>query len=252
VSQPIAGSIALVTGANRGIGRAIVDALVAAGATKVYAAARTASSLDALTRQHGSVVVPVALDVTNDAQVAAAARLAPDVTLLINNAGIALEHGADFVDLSLATAREQFEVNALGTVRVTQAFAPVLKRNGGGTVVNISSGAGLGNFPGLVSYSVSKAALHSYTQAARFALTAQGTRVIGVYPGPVDTDMAANIPFEKATAPSVADAILRGIEGGVEEVYPDPIAEQFGNLYSSDPKGVERAIVAMATGAVAA
>jgi NAD(P)-dependent dehydrogenase (short-subunit alcohol dehydrogenase family) len=245
MSQPIKGSIALVTGANRGIGRAIVDALVAGGATKVYAAARRGSSLDALTRQHGSVIVPLELDVRNAAQIAAAARLASDATLVINNAGIALEQNASFADMNLETAREQLDVNALGTLSVTQAFAPHLKRNGGGSVVNIVSVVALGNFPGFLSYSVSKAALHSITQASRLALAPQGTQVIGVYPGPVDTDMAADIPMAKVSAQSVADRILSAIEAGTEEVYPDPVADQLGGLYGSDPKGVERAIAAM-------
>ncbi len=252
MSQSVEGSIAFVTGANRGIGRAIVDALVAGGATKVYAAARTTSSLDALTRQHGAVIVPVELDVKNPTQVAAAARLAADATLVVNNAGIALEQNAGFADLELDTTREQLEVNALGTLSVTQAFAPHLKRNGGGAVVNIISVVAFGNFPSFISYSVSKAALHSITQATRLSLAAQGTRVIGVYPGPVDTDMAANIPMEKVSAASVAEQIVRAIESGAEEVYPDPVAAQLGGLYDSNPKAVERAIAAMAAEAVAA
>ena len=248
MSQPIKGSIALVTGANRGIGRAIVDALVAGGATKVYAAARSSRSLESLTHQHGAVIIPVELDVRNAAQIAAAARLASDATLVINNAGIALEQNAGFADMQLETAREQLEVNALGTLSVTQAFAPHLKHNGGGTVVNIVSVVALGNFPGFLSYSASKAALHSITQATRLALAPQRTRVIGVYPGPVDTDMAAEIPMAKVSAQSVAEQILRAIEAGTEEVYPDPVAEQLGGLYGSDPKGVERAIAAMFAG----
>ncbi|MBC7844684.1 MAG: SDR family oxidoreductase [Gemmatimonadaceae bacterium] len=252
MSQAVEGSIALVTGANRGIGRAIVDALIEGGAKKVYAAARSISSLDALTRQHGSVIVPVELDVTKTGQIAAAALSADDVTLVVNNAGIAVDAGADFADINLEAAREQLEVNAFGTLAVTQAFAPHLKRNGGGTLVNIVSVVGLGSFPTFVGYSASKAAMHSITQASRLALAAQGTRVIGVYPGPVDTDMAREIPMEKASASSVAEQILIAIEAGTEEVYPDPIAQQLGGLYSSDPKGVERAIAAMSAGAAVA
>ncbi len=252
MSQEIKGSTALVTGANRGIGRAIVDALVAGGATKVYAAARTISSLEALTRQHGSVIVPVELDVTKASQIAAAARLADDVTLVVNNAGIAIDANAEFADVDLEAAREQLNVNAFGTLAVTQAFAPHLKRNGGGSLINIVSVVGLGSFPTFVGYSASKAAMHSITQASRLALAAQGTRVIGVYPGPVDTDMARDIPMDKVSASSVADQILIAIEAGTEEVYPDPIAQQLGGLYTGDPKGVERAIAAMSAGAAAA
>jgi NAD(P)-dependent dehydrogenase (short-subunit alcohol dehydrogenase family) len=246
VSQLIAGSVALVTGANRGIGRAIVDALVAQGAKRVYATARTIDSLSTLTKQHGDIIVPLQLDVRSAEQIAAAVRAAGDITLLVNNAGIALEGGAPFLSAGATAAREQMDVNAFGTLAVSQAFAPVLERNGGGSLVNIISIAALGNFPVLLSYSASKAALHSITQATRIALAGQGTRVIGVYPGPVDTDMAAGIEMEKVSPSSVAENILSAIESGAEEVFPDPVALQMGGVYSTDPKGVERAFAGMA------
>ncbi len=245
MSQKIEGSVALVTGANRGIGRAIVDALVAAGAAKVYAGARTLASLEPLKRQHGDIIVPVELDVVKADQIAASAALATDVTIVVNNAGIALEYGTQFVDINLDLAREQLEVNAFGTLSVTQAFAPHLKRNGGGSLVNIISAVAFANFPGVVSYSVSKAAMHSITQASRSALAGQGTVVIGVYPGPVDTDMASEVQMDKVPAKGVAERILRGIELGEEEVFPDPVSAQLGGVYASDPKGVERAVAAM-------
>lgn len=245
MSQNIAGSVAFVTGANRGIGRAIVDALVAAGAERVYATGRTLESLTPLTQQHGVTVVPLILDVRNDAQITAAVAAAGDVTLLVNNAGIALEGGKAFGDADASAGREQMDVNVFGTLAVTQAFTPVLARNGGGTVVNIVSIAALGSFPIFVSYSASKAALHSITQATRFGLKAQGTTVIGVYPGPVETEMTVGVPFDKVSPASVADQILAAIESGTEEVYPDPVGDHLGQTYTTEPKGVERAIAAM-------
>lgn len=128
----------------------------------------------------------------------------------------------------------------LGTLAVTQAFAPLLARNGGGAVVNIVSVAGLVNFPALASYSASKAALHSITQATRALLRAQGTFVAGVYPGPIDTEMADAIDWAK-TAPAVAARnILDGLVAGREEIFPDPMAEQIAEQYSKNPKALEQ------------
>lgn len=245
MSQKIAGSVAFVTGANRGIGKALVEALLEGGSTKVYAAARSISSLRPLTELGGDRVVPVQLDITNTEQLAHAVALAGDVTLLINNAGILEQFGTSFMDTTAEPARREMDVNVFGTMAVTQQFVPVILRNGGGTVVNLSSLAAVVNFPICIAYSASKAALHSLTQAARLALSSQGITVIGVYPGPVDTDMAIHVPFEKSTPRSVADDILAGIEAGSEDVFPDPMSKQMGQLYLTDPKGIERAVAAM-------
>lgn len=249
-NQKIQNSVAFVTGANRGIGRAIAESLLEKGAAKVYAGARRTETLGELVERYGERVVPVELDVTNAAQVSAAAELANDVDLLVNNAGVA-EHGeADFGDEAwIEAGKREFEVNTIGTLRVTQAFAPVLAGNGGGAVANVISVAGLTNFPLFFSYSWSKAALHSLTQGARVFLGAQGTKVHGVYPGPVDTDMAEEIPFEKESPRNVADAILAGIEAGTEEIYPDSFAEGFGEQYASSPKSSERQFAEMAASA---
>jgi NAD(P)-dependent dehydrogenase (short-subunit alcohol dehydrogenase family) len=235
------GTIAFVTGANRGIGRALVDALLARGAAKIYAAARRLDTLDPLVAAGRGRVVPVQLDVTRPDQVAAAAAQAADVTLLINNAGVVAKLGAPFTDPGwLDAGRTEYEVNVLGPFAVTQAFAPVLGKNGGGTVANISSVAGLVAFDILASYSASKAALHSITQATRAALKAQGTYVAGIYPGPVDTDMAKAIELEKATPAHAAAAILDGLEAGDEEIFPDPLSRQAGPLFLANPKALER------------
>jgi NAD(P)-dependent dehydrogenase (short-subunit alcohol dehydrogenase family) len=246
----IEGRVALVTGANRGIGLALVEALLARGARKVYAAAREPGQLAGLVEAHGGRVVPIRLDITDAAQVQAAVQAAGDVDLLVNNAGVASHAFAAFDDSAWIDAgRREYDVNVLGTLRMSQAFAPVLARQGGGTVVNVVSVAALTSFPVLLSYSSSKAALHSITQATRQMLRGQGTGVIGVYPGPVDTDMAKELPLEKTAPNAVAHAILTGIERGDEEIYPDPTAVHIGAQYAASPKGLEREVGAVGAAA---
>jgi NAD(P)-dependent dehydrogenase (short-subunit alcohol dehydrogenase family) len=241
MTYSIKGRTALVTGANRGIGEAIVDALVAAGAKKVYAAARNTKDLEPLTARHGARVVALQLDVTDPAQVAAAAKAAPDVQLLVNNAGFAGHVGGAFTDPQwIASGRREMDVNFFGTFAVTQAFAPVLAKNGGGAVTNIASVASLVNFAILASYSASKAAAHSLTQATRAMLKAQGTLVFGVYPGPIDTRMAKDIPMDKTSPADAARAIVAGIEAGHEEIFPDPVSQGMGAGYLANPKELER------------
>lgn len=243
----IKGKTALVTGANRGIGKAIVDALVAAGAAKVYAAARNVGDLAPLTAQHGKRVVALQLDVTDAAQIQAAAAAAPDVQLLVNNAGYAGHVGGAFTDPQwISSGQKEMAVNFFGTFAVTQAFAPVLAKNGGGAVGNIASVASLVNFALLASYSASKAAVHSLTQATRLMLKGQGTQVFGVYPGPIDTRMAEDIPFDKTSPADAAGAIIAGIEAGTEEIFPDPMSQGMGAAYLANPKEIERQVAAMA------
>jgi NAD(P)-dependent dehydrogenase (short-subunit alcohol dehydrogenase family) len=243
----VKGTTALVTGANRGIGEGIVDALIAVGAAKVYAAARNVSDLGPLAARHGRKLVPIALDVTNAEQIAAAVAAAPDVKLLVNNAGVAAHSGGSFTDVKwIEAGRREMEVNFFGTLSVAQAFAPVLARNGGGALVNIGSVASLVNFPLFVAYSASKAATHSVTQAARAMLKSQGTQVFGVYPGPIDTRMAEGVPFQKTSARDAAQAIVNGILAGTEEIFPDPMSQAMGAAFLADPKGLERQVAAMA------
>lgn len=244
-SRSIEGAIAFVTGANRGIGRATVTALLNRGAAKVYAAARNPDAVDDLRARFGDRVVPLALDVTDAGQVEAAATN-HDVTLLFNNAGVAAASpGARLDEQDLDPARTEMDVNYFGTLRLTQRFAPILGKNGGGAVVNVVSVAGLASFPLFWSYSASKAALHSLTQATRLQLASQGTTVFGVYPGPVDTDMAKDVPMDKASPGDVADAILDGVEAGTEDIFPDPVAEAMGTQYENSPKGLETQVAAM-------
>ena len=251
--EKIAGSVAVVSGANRGIGRALVEELLTAGASKVYAGARNPDSLDDLRETWGSRVVPLKLDVTDPEDVGRAATSAADATILFNNAGVAGTVGTSITDPdALAHARHEMEVNYFGVLALSSAFAPVLARNGGGAVVNVASVAGLVNFPLFQTYSASKAAVHSVTQALRTGLKSQGTFVAGVYPGPVDTEMARNVPMEKTSARDVARAILRSLEAGEEEIFPDPVSQQMGAMFLEDPKGLEQATAAMAAGEEAA
>jgi NAD(P)-dependent dehydrogenase (short-subunit alcohol dehydrogenase family) len=240
-AQRIEGAVALVTGANRGIGRALTEALLTRGVGKVYATARDPEALRALSDQR---LVVLRLDVTDPDQIRAAGEAASDVQLVFNNAGVALATGiAD--STVLGQARREMEVNYFGPLQLLQHLAPLLARNGGGAVVNIGSVAGLTNIPFLPTYSASKAALHSLTQAARILLAAQGTSVFGVYAGPVDTDMIRELALPKTSPRDVAFAILDGIEAGQEDILPDPYAVDFGRQFGSSPKASEREIAAM-------
>lgn len=237
----IEGSVALVTGANRGIGKAVVEALRDRGAARVYAAARDVGALAALVATDPQRIVPLALDVTDRAAVRAITKKAMDVDLLVNNAGTA--HFTGFMNTDdPAEAEADMAVNYFGTLSMIRAFAPRLKANGGGAIVNLGSIASFVNFPMLGSYSASKAATHSLTQGVRAELKAQGTLVIGVYPGPIDTDMARDVDMPKFPPEQVAKAILDAVEDGTEDVFPDETAAGLHAGLLSDPKATEREV----------
>ncbi len=243
MSTSLSSSVALVTGANRGIGRALVNGLLDRGVTKIYAAARNVDALADLVEAHPGRVVPLALDVTQPDQIATAARTAADATIVINNAGAVAN--PDLFGESLDGARQEFEVNYWGPLQVIRAFTPVFKARGHGVFVNVSSVAGLSNFPAFATYSDSKAAVHSLTSGARLLLGGSGIRLIGVYPGPVDTDMAKSIEMPKATPADVAATILDGIESGAEEVFTDDFARGYAEPYEAGQKTLERRIAGM-------
>lgn len=242
----IAGRVALVTGANRGIGRALVEALLERGARRVYGGARRPEALADLVAAGEGRVVPLRLDITDATEVQQAVAQAGDVDLLVNNAAV-LGHAFGAFDdaVWLDAARQEYETNVLGALRLSQSFAPVLARQGGGTLVNVSSVAGLVGMPAVLTYSSTKAALHSLTQSTRQLLRGQGTFVVGVYPGPVETDMAADFTIPKTSPASVAQAILDGLERGLEEIYPDPFAVEYGEAYAVNPKDLERRIATL-------
>jgi NAD(P)-dependent dehydrogenase (short-subunit alcohol dehydrogenase family) len=204
-------SVVLVTGANRGIGLALTKALLARGAKKVYAGARDPKSVTL------PGVVPLRLDVTDPAQVSAAAREAGDVSIVINNAGIASQTLLLSGDAP-AQIRRELETNVLGLLDVSRAFAPVLAKQGGGALANILSVVSWISSPILATYSVSKSAAWSVTNGLRNELRAQGTLVVGAHFGFVDTDLTAGIDRPKLAADDVAAAILDGLAAGKEEV----------------------------------
>ncbi len=238
----IEGTVALVTGANRGLGRAMTEALLRRGVKKIYATARHP---EAVTRLRDDRIVPLQLDVTDAEQILSVAKSVPDVQLIINNAGVLL--GGGMADSAVvAHARREMEVNYLGPLQLLHHLAPALARNGGGAVVNIGSAAGLTNVPFFPTYSASKAALHSLTQAARVLLGSQGTAVFGVYAGPVDTDMTRDLDLPKSAADDVALAILDGVEAGQEDIFPDPFSVDFARQFGASPKESERQMAVMA------
>ena len=217
-------SVVVVTGANLGIGKAYVEALVQAGARRIYATARSIDTLTDIVALAPDRIVPLALDVTNPDQVNAVAQTAQDATLLINNAGV-LGSGGLFTTDSVETAHWEMNTNYFGTLSMVRAFAPILQRNQGGAIVNLLSVVSVANAPVFSSYSASKAALHSLTQGIRAELAQQGTQVIGVFPGPVDTAMVEGIPMDKIAPGEVAKATLQAVEQGIDDVYPDPVSQ---------------------------
>ncbi len=230
------GSVALVTGANRGLGKALVAALVEAGAAKVYAAARDTKKLPA----DGPRVVPLAFDTTKPEQIAGAVKKASDVTLLINNAGALTSYNV--LTSSQADFDADFRTNVHGTLAVIRAFLPVLERApGGATVVNVLSLTSLASFPALGGYSASKAAAYSVTQALRPELKAKRIELLAVLPGPIDTDMVKALPIPKTSPADTARGVLAGIARGDEEIFPDPMAQQMGALWNKSHKEFERA-----------
>jgi NAD(P)-dependent dehydrogenase (short-subunit alcohol dehydrogenase family) len=228
----IEGTVALVTGANRGIGRAFVDELLARGASKVYAGARSSASVQVADPR----IVAVALDVIAAERVAAVADQLSDVALVVNNAGVG--SAAFPLQASLDDARRELEVNYLGLVSMTTTFAPVLASNGGGAFVNMLSVVSFVGTPLLSTYSASKAAAWNYTNAARVQLTAQGTEVVGVHVGFVDTDLIASLDVEKIAPAKVAQAAFDALEAGQPEALVDDFSRAVKQRLSDDQTAI--------------
>jgi NAD(P)-dependent dehydrogenase (short-subunit alcohol dehydrogenase family) len=240
----IKGCTALVTGANGGIGQYYIEALRSAGAARIYAGARKVNSLTDIVALDPQRIIPVALDITNEQSVQAAAIACQDVDLLINNAGIGLRQG--FISApDLSAARSEMEVNYFGTLSLCRAFAPILKANGGGAIINMISILGRVNFPLNASYGASKAAVYLMSQGVRAELASQGTLVVGVMPGTVDTPGSKDFPPPKISPAEVAQQALQAVIAGVEDVYPGEQAQQMAAQLQSDPKSLEKALAAM-------
>jgi NAD(P)-dependent dehydrogenase (short-subunit alcohol dehydrogenase family) len=226
----IADKTVLVTGANRGIGQALVTAALRRGATRVYAGTRRP-----LAHPDGRVT-PLTLDVTSPAQIQAAVQSIESLDLLINNAGIAL-----YDDLSDRAVLEQhLAVNLFGTYGVTQAFLPLLTHSRG-AIVNNTSAMALAPFPFTPAYAISKAAAFNLTQSLRALLAVRGVRVHAVLTGPTDTDMTRGFDIPKASPDSVARAIFDGVENGEEDIFPDPMSASIADSWRNGAvKAMER------------
>ena len=229
--------VVLVSGANRGIGAATVRELLNADVKKIYATARNIESLPDF---NDGRVVPMQLDVTDQDSVDRASEAAPDVDVLLNNAGIL--GFTDFITTPHDVLNADMKTNFYGTLRVIRAFVPGFVSRGSGTIVNVVSIVGLVSAPPLGGYSASKAALQSLTQTLHATLKSSGIDVIGVYPGPVDTDMAKEIPLAKTTPEHGAANIFSGLEKGDSYIFPDPTALQIEHLWANDGRSLEAAM----------
>jgi NAD(P)-dependent dehydrogenase (short-subunit alcohol dehydrogenase family) len=234
----LTGSVALVTGANRGLGARLVAELLGAGAAKVYATARTPGAVAAADPR----VHTLTLDVTDPASVTAAAAAARDVTVLVNNAGV-LAFGSA-LDGDLDSFERDLRTNYLGSLRVTRAFVPALERNAPAAVVNVLTLIALAPVGSMAGYSASKAAAHSMTQSFRRELRDRGITVLGAYPGGIDTDMLAGVEIEKAAPEAVARRIVAGLAAGETVVFPDDVSAGAGSVYLSDPLKLEQMLTA--------
>jgi NAD(P)-dependent dehydrogenase (short-subunit alcohol dehydrogenase family) len=232
-------AVVLVTGANGGIGTQFVEALTIGDVAKIYVTARSLPKLEKLVALDPGRIVPVELEVTQERSLQQAAEQCQDVTLLINNAGTSLNQGIISAP-DLQAARSEMEINYFGMMAMCRAFAPTLKQNGGGAIVNMLSLLGRVNLPFSGSYSASKAACISMTQCIRAELAAQKTLVVAVMPGTVDTDLAKEWPDPKVSPAQVAKEALQAVLDDVEDVYPGEQAKQVMAQLSTDPKGVEK------------
>lgn len=232
----ISDSTILITGANRGIGLALVEKSLEKGATKVYATYRSESSRSTLD-ELGEQVVPIRLDLSDPTTIARLAQSVPSLNILINNAGIL--SALSLLENTDAQLRNDIETNVFGTLGVTKALLPALKQESSAAIVNVASIASLAAMPSLGGYSASKAALHSMTQSIRGELKGDGISVHGVYPGPVATRMTEGFDMEMTSAPAVAEKILEDIENGVEDIFPDAMSQQTGPLFLNSPKNLE-------------
>ncbi len=238
----IEGKTALVTGANRGIGKEIVECFIRSGAAKVYAGVRSLDTAKPLVDKYGDKIVPIQIDLDKPETITAAAAAAGDVQVVVNNAGV----------LSKATAMDsdaidalQFEmkINVYSLLRMAQAFAPILKLNGGGAFVQLNSIASLKCFSAFTTYSASKAAAYSVTQALRELLGEQKTAVLSVHPGPIATDMANEAGLGEISEPPslVAEGIVSALKSGDFHLFPDTMAKQVGAAYQNFAENIVEA-----------
>src|SRR5580698_9776283 len=233
----INGSVALVTGANGGIGQAFVRELLKRGATKIYLGARDPASLRELLAGSNKLV-PIALDVTNAKQIEAAAKSASDITLLINNAGTVAFSGALAARDSTA-ARQEMEVNYFGVLALTQALRGTPAFRSGGAIVNVLSFLALVTMPLAGTYSASKSAALALTRTLRAELKPRGVQVVGILPVQTDTPAYAPLPEPKLTPEEVATGALDGLEAGEEDVFPGALSRGAAEAFKIDPAALQ-------------
>lgn len=238
--------VVLITGANRGLGRALVDSVLTAGARRVYVGARDPRQLAAVVARAPARLVPLAIDITSADSLAAAARDVEDVSVLINNAGVLASYSV--LGSSLDDIGRDFATNAFGMLAATKAFLPALERAGArnrAAVVNVLSVVSLASLPALGGYSASKAAAASFTQALRKELERLNISVHGVFAGAIDTDMVRAMEMAKSRPEDVAQAIIAGVEQGLDDIFPDPISQGLSELWRRDPKEAERKLASL-------
>lgn len=233
----IEGSVALVTGANGGIGQAFVRELLKRGAKKVYLGVRDPGSLRGLFTE-SSKLVPIALDLTKPAQIEAAAKAASDITLLINNAGAVAFSGA-LAARDLAAARQEMEVNYFGLLALTQALRNSPALRDGGAIVNVLSFLALVTLPVAGTYSASKSAALALTRTLRAELKPRGIQVVGVFPVQTDTPAFAPLPEPKLKPEEVAAGTLDAVVAGEEEVFPGALSRGAADLFKKDPAALQ-------------
>ena len=237
-------AVVLVTGANGGLGGHWIQGLHNTGVSKIYACARNTQKLNNIVTTDPQKIVAVELDISDETSIAKAAAQCSDVTLLINNAGILFNQGF-IASKDLSAARTEIEINYFGTLAMCRAFAPILKMNGGGAIINMLTILAKVNLPANGSYCAAKAATFSMTQGVRAELANQGTLVIGVMPATVDTGMSKDYPTPKVSPVEVVREALQAVVNGVEDVYPGEQAKDLAAQLLSDPKAVEKALAQM-------
>lgn len=234
MSIEIKGKIALVTGANRGIGKAIVESFIEHGAAKVYLAVRDIKKTDPLVAEYGAKVEPIYVDISKPESIVNLAKMTTDVQIIVNNAGV-----LSVTNLLSKNVEEvlQYElnINAFGLLRMARAFVPILEKNSDSAIVQINSVASLKNFSDLSTYSISKAASYSITQGLKDELADKGITVLSVHPGPIATDMAYDAGIEDIAEPAslVSEGIVNALKEGAFHLFPDSRAKEFGKAYQS-------------------
>ena len=231
--------VALITGANRGIGKALVDSFIAQGASKVYLAIRDLDSASELVDRYGDRVAPVYVDLTDAASISALAEAAPDVDVVVNNAGL-LNNGDLFADSFEQSFHHELEVNTFGLLRIAKAFDPILRSRREAAFVQLNSVGSIRNFDGLSSYCASKAATYTLTQALKSQWADSAIQVLSVHPGPIATNMTRQVGMHDGAAPTslVADAIVQSLADGDFHLFPDPVAQGLSELYTDFARNI--------------